>query len=325
MINTELENQIFNIADQADFTSTCLAVFKFQYENVACYREFCDLLGRTTPKSVNEIPFLPISFFKTHKVIIDNVEHKKLFKSSGTTASTRSHHYIYNLSIYERSFFNCFEENFGRIEEKVILALLPNYVEQGESSLVYMVDKLIEKTNDARSGFYLSNNDKLLSVIETLKKENKKIILFGVSYALLDLAEIGVDFSGVEIIETGGMKGRRKELIKEELHEQLKKGLNVSSINSEYGMTELLSQAYLKKDLWFNCPPWMRIYIREINDALSFVPDQKTGGVNIIDLANLYSCSFIATDDLGKKSIDMFKILGRFDNSDVRGCNLLIN
>lgn len=321
----DLENKIFNLRT-SDFESVALNVFSFQYNHNLIYRNFCQLVKQTAPERLSEIPCMPISFFKHEKVVTHNYRPELTFKSSGTTKSGRSSHYVLSKEMYEHSFFTTYEQNFGSLENQVVLALLPNYIEQGDSSLVYMVDYLIRSSNDPQSGFYLKNQQDLIDTIYKLKKNStKKVVLFGVSYALLDLAEKNIDLSGVTVIETGGMKGRRKELVKEELHELLKNGLNLSHVNSEYGMTELLSQAYLDKDLNFKAPNWMKIQIRDVNDPFSILSDGHTGGVNIIDLANLYSCSFIASDDLGKKEADFFKILGRFDNSDIRGCNLLVN
>lgn len=320
-----LENEIFNVTSSS-FEAVALTVFLYQFKHNKTYRNFCKLVKQTSPKVLSEIPCMPISFFKYEKVVTHDCEPELVFKSSGTTQSGRSSHYVLCKEMYERSFFTTYKTHFGSLEDQVVLALLPNYLEQGDSSLVYMVDHLIRKTQDSKSGFYLNNRQDLINTIHKLKKDSaKKVVLFGVSYALLDLAEENVDLSDVTVIETGGMKGRRKELVKEELHELLKNGLNLSHVNSEYGMTELLSQAYLDKDLNFKAPNWMKIQIRDVNDPFSYLRDGQTGGVNVIDLANLYSCSFIATDDLGKKEADFFKILGRFDHSDIRGCNLLVS
>lgn len=325
MNNSNLENAIFNIQNAKDFEVLALEIFRFQYLNNSVYSEFCNYLGITDPKDIKEIPFLPISFFKSRKIIAYNYPAELVFKSSGTTGQSRSQHFISKPELYKKSFITAFELLMGDIKGSVFMALLPNYIEQGDSSLVYMVDHLIKKSGNKLSGFYLNNHDNLLKSIGSARKESKSIFLFGVSYALLDLAEKNTDLSGVKVIETGGMKGRRKELTREELHENLKAGLNIDTVYSEYGMTELLSQAYLQKDGFFHSPRWMKILIRDVNDALTFLPEGKTGGVNVIDLANLYSCSFIATDDLGVKSMEFFKILGRFDLSDIRGCNLLVN
>ena len=325
MRNLALEEQLFNCSNENSFEELALEIFDFQYKNVTCYQTFCNYLGRIRPQKLEEIPFIPISFFKSHKMATTSQKEEIVFKSSGTTGTTRSNHYIPFLDVYERSFLTTYKQQIGNPKEQVILALLPNYLEQGDSSLVYMVNYLIQQSNHQLSGFYLNNYEQLIKTINKAKTQNKDIVLFGVTYALLDLAEMNVNLSGVTVIETGGMKGRRKELIKEELHLALKRDLSIQSLNSEYGMTELLSQAYLSEDLWFQPPKWMKILIRDVNDVFNFLPDGQTGGVNIIDLANLYTCSFIATDDLGQKKEDLFKIMGRFDNSDIRGCNLLVN
>lgn len=325
MSTESLENSIFINASNESFETLALKVFKFQYQNCTVYRGFCDYLDVKNPTCLEDIPFLPISFFKSHKIVAEGFDPELIFKSSGTTNQTRSTHFIAKPNLYEKSFRKTFEDLMGEIKGNVFLALLPNYIEQGNSSLVYMVDHLIQQSQNELSGFYLNDYKKLLKAISIAKERKCKVFLFGVSYALLDLAEKEIDLSDIFIIETGGMKGRRKEMIREELHDILKNGLNVKNIYSEYGMTELLSQAYLQEDGYFRSPNWMKIMIRDVNDALTFLPNGRTGGVNVIDLANLYSCSFIATDDLGVKNMDLFKILGRFDLSDIRGCNLLVN
>lgn len=319
-------SSVFSIDSDAKFNEVALQVFAYQYENNLVYRQFCDLVKVNSPKHYREIPFLPISFFKTHTVLSKefDAENTLVFKSSGTTLKRRSQHFVADPSLYERSFLVTFKEQMIDPEDAIILALLPNYIQQGESSLVYMVDDLIRRTKHSLSGFYLDNYEELIDAVKQAKNEDKTIILFGVSYALLDLAERNLDFSGVKIIETGGMKGRRKELVKEELHALLKEGLNVSKIYSEYGMSELLSQAYSDGSEYFKTPQWMKILTRDINDPFQYTAENKTGGLNVIDLANIYSCSFIATDDLGIITGDRFKILGRFDHSDIRGCNLLV-
>lgn len=315
---------IFNLTDD-QFDSYALDVFKMQYEHVSTYRSYCDLLGVNNPSSIDEVPFLPIQFFKTHKILRNGLIPEKIFKSSGTTFGTRSQHHIPDLSLYEASFKTTFVDQIADPENSIILALLPNYVEQGDSSLVYMVERLIELSANKLSGFYLNDTEKFLSSVQEARSSEKQVILFGVSFALLDLAEKDIDLSGIKVIETGGMKGRRKELIRAELHDELRKGLNVDVIYSEYGMTELMSQAYTDGTEYFRPPPWMKVLIRDVNDPLTLRKNGKSGGVNIIDLANINSCSFIATDDLGVKYNDTFKILGRFDQSDIRGCNLLVN
>jgi hypothetical protein len=319
-----LENEIFSIQSEADFNEVALKVFDFQVRNCKVYGDFVGVLNRPKPTKIEEIPFLPISFFKTHTVKTENLPIEFDFLSSGTTGMIRSKHSVQKPYMYEKSFELIYKEFIGSPEDQVILALLPNYIEQGNSSLVYMVDNLIKATKNELSGFFLDDHkglvDRYLKAIEL----GKKVVLFGVSYALLDLAEMKIDLSKAQIIETGGMKGRRKEMSKEELHDVLKKGLNVEYISSEYGMTELFSQSYSDKEGVFDSPKWMKILIRETNDPFHFIEDGKTGGINVIDLANLYSCSFIETQDLGKKFGDSFKILGRFDQSDLRGCNLMV-
>ena len=317
------EERIFAIQDDKEFESLALELFDFQMEFNPIYALFIQSLGRANPKSVNEIPCLPISFFKSHEIITQGKRAEILFKSSGT-GGDRSQHFVAESAIYSKSFLSTFEAYFGSLSGCVILALLPSYLEQGDSSLVYMVNALIKESKSAYSGFCLNNQDKLEEKISAARKAEKKIILFGVSYALLDLAESELNLQDIHVIETGGMKGRRKELTKEELHQKLIRGLNLSTIYSEYGMTELLSQAYCSNDRLFQTPKWMQIRIRDTHDPLSLVGHGKTGGINVIDLANCYSCPFIATQDLGKSSENGFEVLGRFDQSDIRGCNLLI-
>ncbi len=322
-----LEKKIFTISSPEEFHTLALEIFQFQYKNVKVYQEFCDLL-KVNPAKVNniqDIPFLPIHFFKSHQVIAEHVNSEKIFSSSGTTGNITSKHFVANLSLYKESFTKAFKHFFGTIEEFTILALLPSYLEQGSSSLVFMVDELIKQSKSSHSGFYLHNTSDLIEKLDFLEQTNQKTILLGVSYALLDLIEAQpFQLKNTIIMETGGMKGRRKEMIKEELHSILKKGFGIKEIYSEYGMTELLSQAYSKGNGLFNCPPWMKVITRDTEDAQTYI-SEKTGGINVIDLANLYSCSFIATQDLGKKNKDeSFEILGRFDDSDIRGCNLMV-
>jgi len=322
----ELINRIFSIQSDADFECCALDVYRYQREHIPVYNQFVTLLGRKEPETISDIPFLPISFFKTHDVIHKNggSNPSVIFKSSGTTGMARSKHLVADVSLYERSFHATYQQFIGRPEDQVILALLPNYIEQGESSLVYMVDHLIKKSGNPISGFYLDSFEQLLSAVEKARKTGKKIVLFGVSYALLDLAELNPDLSDVLVIETGGMKGRRKEMTKEELHETLKNGFGAPYISSEYGMSELLSQAYSDKDGLFELPAWMRVRLRDVNDPMSAVIPGKTGGVDVIDLANIYSCAFISTQDLGKITDGKLQLMGRFDLADIRGCNLLV-
>jgi len=320
-----LIDRIFSIQTDADFEYCALELFRYQYEHVKTYRNFVDLLGRPHPKELSKIPFLPIQFYKSEDIISDEKNVQHLFKSSGTGNNNRSRHLVADLSIYERSFLPTFEAFSGPLENSVIVALLPSYVEQGESSLVYMVDKLIQKTNHPLSGYYLSEPQQLLNAISTAKQKGRKVILFGVSYALLDLAELHPDLKGVSIIETGGMKGRRKEMSKDELHATLCRAFQVPFISSEYGMCELLSQAYSNTEGLFSFPNWMRASLREITDPLQLIEKEgKTGGINIIDLANIYSCAFIETQDLGRFENNRLRLMGRVDHSEVRGCNLLL-
>jgi len=319
---------IFTISSQKQFEKMALKVFRFQYENNLVYKEFCELLKieKGNVKSLKQIPFLPIQFFKSHEVISNSNPIQETFSSSGTTGMITSKHLITDVSLYEESYRNAFSEFYGNIEDYAVLALLPSYLERQGSSLIYMVKDLITLSNNADSGFYLHNYDELISKLIELDSSGQNAILIGVTYALLDLIEKqNFQLKNTIIMETGGMKGKRKEMIREELHEILFKGFGVSSIHSEYGMTELLSQAYSLGNGIFECPNWMTILIRDTEDALSYVATGKTGGINVIDLANINSCSFIATQDLGKKySNNSFEVLGRFDNSDIRGCNLMV-
>lgn len=321
-------HRIFNINNADDFEEVALDIFKFQYENNEVYRDFCIYL-RKSPKNVSsslEIPFLPISFFKTHRVISTQKESQTIFTSSGTTQSTTSKHFVPDIGLYEESFLRAFELFYGKSKDFCTLALLPSYLEREGSSLIYMVNSLIEKSGHPHSGFYLHNLEELHQKLKVLESKGTKTLLIGVSFALLDLVEqFPSTLTNTIVMETGGMKGRRKELIREELHQILEKGLGVEHIHSEYGMTELLSQGYSKGNGIFETPPWMKIVTRDTEDPLSIQPNGKTGGVNVIDLANLYSCSFIATQDLGKTHPNgTFEVLGRFDDSDIRGCNLMV-
>lgn len=319
-----LEQRIFEIQNDIEFNALALEVYHYQANNIDVYQKFIQYLNLPTPKHYSEIPFLPISFFKTHEIIAREASAQATFKSSGTTGMERSCHYVKDLSIYEDSFTKAYSEAIGNPKDQIIVALLPNYVEQGDSSLVYMVNKLIKLSESPLSGFVLDEPEKIEFIYNEALNSNKQMILFGVSYALLDLAELGVNLSKAKIIETGGMKGRRKELSKEELHQEIINGLKVPFVSSEYGMTELLSQGYSDKNGLFTTPNWMKVLIRDIDDPLSLARDNKTGGINVIDLANINSCSFIATQDLGRIENSNFRIMGRFDNSDIRGCNLLI-
>jgi phenylacetate-coenzyme A ligase PaaK-like adenylate-forming protein len=277
-------------------------------------------------KTLQQIPFLPIQFFKSHSVVSNTTPVQNTFTSSGTTGLTTSKHLVTDTSIYEESYQKGFSQFYGNIENYVVLALLPSYLEREGSSLIYMVEDLIQLSNHPESGFYLHDHDALIQKLIELDEAGQNVILIGVTFALLDLIEKHqFKLKNTIIMETGGMKGRRKEMIREELHQQLCKGFGVAAIHSEYGMTELLSQAYSLGEGVFECPSWIQILIRDTEDALTYIPQGKTGGINVIDLANINSCSFIATQDLGKKNPNnSFEVLGRFDNSDIRGCNLMV-
>ena len=321
-------HDIFTISSQKQFEKIALKTFRFQYENNLVYREFCDFLKTEVQKvkSLEQIPFLPIQFFKSHAVVSSTNAAEETFTSSGTTGMATSKHFVTDISLYEESYRKGFSQFYGNIEDYVVLALLPSYLEREGSSLIYMVEDLIQMTNNPESGFYLHNHEELIEKLTRLDNSGQNVILIGVTYALLDLIEKHpFQLQNTIIMETGGMKGQRKEMIREELHEQLCQGFGVKAIHSEYGMTELLSQAYSLGNGVFECPSWMQILVRDTEDALTYVTDGKTGGINVIDLANINSCSFIATQDLGKKNPNnSFEVLGRFDNSDIRGCNLMV-
>jgi phenylacetate-coenzyme A ligase PaaK-like adenylate-forming protein len=321
-------NSLFRLQNSINFEKKAIETFRYQADNCIVYKEFLSLLkiNINEVKSINQIPFLPIQFFKSHKIVASKAAIQQIFLSSGTTDNTQSKHYVTDLSIYEKSYTKGFEMFYKSIEDYTVLALLPAYLERDGSSLIYMVNDLIQKSKKYKSGFYLNNLDELCKNLIELDENNQKVLLIGVSFALLDLVEkFNFKLKNTIIMETGGMKGRRKELIREELHQVLCNGFGVKNIHSEYGMTELLSQAYSKGDGIFECPPWMKILIRDTEDALTILPEGKSGGINVIDLANINSCSFIATQDLGKSYTNgTFEVLGRFDNSDIRGCNLMV-
>ncbi|MET2986416.1 LuxE/PaaK family acyltransferase [Aureibaculum conchae] len=321
------KNNLYSIKAEAHFNEMALQIFNYQFKNNKVYRSFCSLLN-VYPSDINnieEIPFLPIQFFKLHTIVSTTDAVQQVFTSSGTTGATTSKHYVTDISVYEKSYRKSFEHFYGSIEGYTVLALLPSYLERDGSSLIYMVNDLIIRSKKPESGFYLNNLSDLKEKLTSLDKEGEKVLLIGVSFALLDLVEsYTFSLKNTIIMETGGMKGRRKELIRSELHKILKKGFGVNQIHSEYGMTELLSQAYSKGNGIFKAPPWMKVLIRDTEDPLRVLSNEKTGGINIIDLANINSCSFIATQDLGKTFKDgSFEVLGRFDHSDIRGCNLL--
>jgi hypothetical protein len=317
---------VFEICNEHAFAEAALDIYHFQYEHNAIYRAYCKLLHRKTPTAVDEIPFLPISFFKSDYVVSNSHDVEKQFTSSGTTGSIVSTHHVTDLGVYKRSLDASFKITYGEQEDYVILALLPHYLERDGSSLVYMAQRWITQSRHKESGFYLQNLDGLAQVLQKLRNKGQKTILIGVTFALVDLAaRFPMELNNTIVIETGGMKGMRREIIKPELHGILSNAFRGASIQSEYGMTELLSQAYAANGIDFSTPSWMRVLARDTNDPLSLLPHHKSGGLNIIDLANYNSCSFIASQDLGKTTSDnSFQVLGRFDHSDVRGCNLMV-
>lgn len=345
---------IFNIKTEAEFQAKCLETFRYQYENVEVYRKFVDFLGKNPSeiKEIKDIPFLPIEMFKNHQVLDKNFKTESYFQSSGTTQMlNRSKHYVADFNLYEESIYQSFEKFIGKPEDFIFLGLLPNYSENSHSSLIYMVDYLMRKSGKPENGYFLYNHAELFELLQKLGTENKKVILFGVSFALLDFLDFiqtqSLNYSSTQsltIIETGGMKGRKEEMTKDELLKILQKGFGTDKIFSEYSMTELLSQAYSLGNNEYSCPNWMRILIRNTEDPFSYVENGKTGAINIIDLANRHSCSFIATQDLGKivfelksfyqlgkkglsnmKIRNKFQVLGRIDHSDIRGCSLLVS
>jgi phenylacetate-coenzyme A ligase PaaK-like adenylate-forming protein len=327
-------HKIFAV-NEASFSSVALGIFHFQYENNPVYRAYAQALAIDPGKidSVYDIPFLPVSFFKTHQVCTSLFEPHTVFESSGTTGVNTSRHFIKDTGLYEESFVRGFEKRYGNIKDWCIIGLLPSYLERKNSSLIYMVNKMIGESDCPESGFYLDEYDALKKILTALEDRKQKTLLIGVTFGLLDFAEqFQIPLRHTVIMETGGMKGRRKEMIREEVHNKLKRAFSVGSIHSEYGMTELLSQAYSKGNGIFECPPWMKVLVRDEDDPLNLQrPDyamqqsEKRGVLNVIDLANVWSCSFIATEDAGKVFEDgTFEVQGRVDNSDIRGCNLLI-
>lgn len=330
MNKEQLIAKIFSLSGDADAFEACaLEVFQYQFEQNAVYRKFCKLLGIRDPEKISalkDIPFLPIQFFKSQKVLAASDPVEEVFFSSGTTGSNPGKHFVTDRSVYEQSFRQTFEGFYGRIENFVVLALLPSYLERKGSSLIYMAKDFIDASNAPESGFYLDELDSLSAKLQELDNSGKPVLLLGVSFALLDLiADRQFNLNNTVIMETGGMKGRRKEMIREELHAHLKQGFGVDKIHSEYGMTEMLSQAYSKGDGLFQCPPHLGVQIRDTENPFQVVPERKSGGLNIIDLANINSCSFIATQDLARKTdSEAFQVLGRFDQSDLRGCNLML-
>jgi hypothetical protein len=327
MIKPGKEN-IFAINYKANFEELAIKVFRYQAKNCDVYNAFIKGLkiDSALVDKIEHIPFMPVEFFKLHKVMAGDGDAEVVFTSSGTTGMITSSHSVTDVSWYVQSFRKAFQLFYGDIKNYTVLALLPSYLEREGSSLIYMARDLITQSANSDSGFFLYNHQELYNILQKQKVARKPTLLIGVTFALLDFVEqYQIDFPGLIVMETGGMKGRRKEMIREELHNTLCAGFGVQSIHSEYGMTELLSQAYSKGEGIFKAPPWMKIITRDTNDPFTLVDAGKTGGVNVIDLANINSCSFIATQDLGKVYEDgSFEVLGRFDNSDIRGCNLLI-
>lgn len=328
MSHASLIERIFSLDEPGSFEALAMDVFRHQFFHNPVYREFSEAINRnpfnvTTP---DQIPFLPVSFFQQHRVVAFDSSEERVFTSSGTTGSIPSKHFVFDTGIYEGSFVRAFRRFYGDPSDYCILALLPGYLERSGSSLVYMVDHLIGLSNHPHSGFYLHDLSALAGKLHQLHEKGQRILLIGVSFALLDLAEqFPVPIPNAIIMETGGMKGRRKELVREELHQSLMDAFGVESVHSEYGMTELFSQAYSEGQGLFECPPWMKVLIRDTNDPLSLLPHGRSGGINIIDLANIHTCSFLSTQDLGKTYPNgKFEVLGRFDNSDIRGCNLMV-
>ncbi len=327
----ELGDKIFSVTAET-FTDTALAIFRFQYENNAVYNRFCKALKVDPSKvdALNKIPFLPISFFKSHTITTTNFEAAAIFESSGTTQTVNSKHLVKDIGLYEKSFITAFNLFYGATTDWCIIALLPSYLERQRSSLVMMADRLIAQSQHPQSGFYLNELEKLQEVLSLMEQQQQKVLLIGVTFALLDFAEqFPMPLHHTVIMETGGMKGRRKEMTRQQVHEILCTAFQQKNIHSEYGMTELLSQAYSKDNGIFNTPPWMKILIREEDDPLTIYKagDKPAiaGAVNVIDQANIYSCSFIAAEDAGRLYADgSFEILGRLDNTDIRGCSLLV-
>jgi phenylacetate-coenzyme A ligase PaaK-like adenylate-forming protein len=321
-----IEN-IFQVTNE-NFENLALSIFKLQFEQIEVYQEYCKIMGKSpdSVQSLSDIPFLPIDIFKTHHVISKSAIPELIFESSATTGQTTSKHQIIDVSIYETSFLKTFKMFYGAPDEYIFLALLPSYLERKNSSLVYMTDRLIKESKNTQSGFFMNNFEELNNQIQLSKNSEKKIFLIGVTYALLDFSEqYAQDLSNATVMETGGMKGRRKEMVRDEIHTFLRNKLKVEKVHSEYGMTELLSQAYSKGDGVFCCPPWMKVFVRDSYDPTQF-SETGSGGMNVIDLANVNSCSFIATGDLGRKTNkDSFEVLGRLQDTEVRGCNLMYN
>ncbi|MDF2934261.1 MAG: acyl transferase [Chryseobacterium sp.] len=324
---------IFDIKTEHEFLDVALTTFRYQYKNIEVYRKFVDYLNLDVEKinSLDKIPFLPIEMFKNHQILDKNISANLYFQSSGTTQMNLSKHFIANENIYQESIYKSFEQFIGKPEDFIFLGLLPSYLEKKNSSLIYMVDYLMKKSGKPENGYFLYNHEDLFQLLQNLK--DKKVILFGVSFALLDFLDYcnsnSFEISDtLTVIETGGMKGRKEEMTKDELLKILQNGFKTEKIYSEYSMTELLSQAYSLGENIYECPNWMRVLIRNAEDPFGYEQAGRTGAINIVDLANIHSCSFIATQDLGKLLTDdekKFQVLGRIDHSDIRGCSLLVS
>jgi phenylacetate-coenzyme A ligase PaaK-like adenylate-forming protein len=323
-----LVEKIFSVNTDTQFSALALDIFRHQVENNKVYGEYVKAIGKKAAevKRIEDIPFLPVSFFKTHDVVCGkDGKYDTIFTSSTTSGDNPSRHLVRDIEIYKESFRKGFSHFYGDIKDYCVLALLPSYLERSGSSLVFMAEDMVTNSNNKLSGFYIHNYNELAEKLALLEKQGKKVLLLGVTYALLKLAEeYPMHLKHTVIMETGGMKGKRQELPKQEVHQILKKAFGVEHIHSEYGMTELLSQGYSKGDGVFNCPPWMRILVRDMYDPLNVGLKNTSGAINIIDLANINSCSFVATDDVGiVHENGSFEVSGRIDYSDIRGCNLM--
>ena len=323
----DFKTDLFN-TNEANFEAKSLSVFQYQYQHNTLYRQYVNALGIDSSEinAVEKIPFLPISFFKNHKIVSTENEYDSFFESSGTTGTQRSRLYFYDEEFYLKNAVAIFENRFGLLSEYTFFFLLPSYLERKSSSLVSMANRFFQLSDQSIGGFYLYDFETLEIELQKALALNKKIILWGVTFALLDfVAQLSEELSGLIVFETGGMKGRGKEPLRSEVHEVLKQKLNPKAVYSEYGMTELFSQAYTEKKETFVCPPQMKILIRDVEDPLHVHAEiGQRGGINVIDLANIDTCSFIETQDIGMLTHQGFQILGRFDNSDVRGCNLMV-
>lgn len=322
----DLQEKILKV-ETGNFEELAMEIFDFQARENPVYSAYIRHLGVALKdvKELRDIPFLPIEFFKTKKICSGEWEAEAEFESSGTGYGVRSKHYVQDIAFYQACARKAFERLYGPLQNYAILALLPSYLERQNSSLVAMAQHFMDQADNPLSGFFLDDQALLLRRLEEVQNTGKTALLIGVSFALLDLSERGINLDGTLVMETGGMKGRRKEMIRTELHEQLQKGLGLREIHSEYGMTELLSQAYAQKNGVFETPPWMKVLVRDVNDPFTYLTHGRAGGVNIIDLANVHSCAFIETQDLGISHVNStFEILGRYDNSEIRGCNLLL-